>query len=94
MALEQMIEKRFVNAVKHAGGLALKFASPGCAGVPDRIILLPGGRVAFAEIKAPGQHPRPLQSRRIQQLQQLGFDVHIIDNPNQIPRIIHALQTP
>ena len=90
---EKTIEQKFAQAVKNAGGQALKFTSPSLAGVPDRLILMPGGRTAFAEIKAPGQKPRPLQTRRHQQLANLGYTTYIIDNPNQIPGIIHALQT-
>jgi hypothetical protein len=56
--------------------------------VPDRLILLPGGHLAFAELKAPGQRPRPLQQRRIGQLRQLGFRVYIIDNMNQIGGVL------
>ena len=51
---EKQVERNFVKAVKEAGGLAMKFVSPGRVGVPDRIVLLPGGRAVFAEIKRPG----------------------------------------
>ena len=85
---EKEIEKRLVRAVKDMGGIAPKFVSPGLDGVPDRLILLPGGHLAFAELKAPGQRPRPLQQRRIVQLRQLGFRVYIIDNTNQIGGVL------
>ena len=81
---EKQIEQRLVHEVKHLDGLCPKWVSPGLAGVPDRIVLLPGGRIAFAELKAPGQMPRPLQQHRIEQLRQLGFRVYIIDSINQI----------
>lgn len=81
---EKQIEQKLVRVVRAAGGIAPKFVSPGLDGVPDRLILLPGGRLAFAELKAPGRQPRPLQLRRIEQLRQLGFRVYIIDNTNQI----------
>lgn len=61
---EQMIEKKFTDAVKKMGGLAPKFVSPGLDGVPDRLVLLPMGRMAFVEFKAPGKKMRPLQIRR------------------------------
>ena len=48
---EKQVERDFVIAVKRRGGLALKFVSPGRIGVPDRIVLLPNGKCAFAEIK-------------------------------------------
>ena len=51
--LERDIERALVSMVKRRGGLCLKWVCPGFAGVPDRIILLPGARVIFAEIKRP-----------------------------------------
>ena len=51
--LERELEAKFARRVKSAGGLALKWVCPGHAGVPDRIVLLPGGRVAFVEMKKP-----------------------------------------
>ena len=85
---EKQIEQKLVAAVHKSGGLCPKFISPGMAGVPDRLILLPGGHLAFAELKAPGQQPRPLQQRRIGQLRRLGFRVYIIDNINQIGGVL------
>ena len=52
---EKDIESRFRKAVKDAGGLALKFVSPGYSGVPDRIVLMPRGMMCFVELKAPGK---------------------------------------
>ena len=70
------------------GGLALKFISPGYDGVPDRIVLFPGGRIAFVEVKAPGKTLRPLQARRKRQLESLGFKVYVLDDPGQIEEIL------
>ena len=56
---EKTIEQKFRAAVKAAGGLAVKFTSPGFDGVPDRLALLPDGKMAFVEVKAPGKKPRP-----------------------------------
>ena len=58
---EKIIEEKLTKAVKQNGGVCWKFTSPGTAGVPDRIVLMPGGRIAFVEVKAPGEKPRPLQ---------------------------------
>ena len=91
---EKEIEKRLVRAVKDMGGIAPKFVSPGLDGVPDRLILLPGSHLAFAELKAPGQRPRPLQQRRIGQLRQLGFRVYVIDNTNQIGGVLDEISAP
>ncbi len=74
-----------------AGGLCLKFVSPGTAGVPDRIVLLPEGRLGFVEVKAPGKVQRPLQAARHAQLRKLGFKVFVLDDPAQIPWILKML---
>lgn len=90
---EKTIEQKFRAAVKAAGGLAVKFASPGFDGVPDRLALLPGGRMAFVEVKAPGEKPRPLQLARHRQLRQLGFKVYVLDDEEQIGGIIDEIQS-
>lgn len=87
---EKEVEQRLVAAVKAAGGWCPKFISPGTNGMPDRIILMPGGRIAFVEVKAPGRKPRKLQIRRHVRLRHLGFQVFVLDNPAEIPGIIAA----
>lgn len=91
---ENAIEKRLVQAVKHMGGLAWKFLSPGMDGVPDRIVILPHGRVFFVELKAPGAHLRPLQVKRKRQLEALGVSVYIVDDAGQIGGLLDALRSP
>lgn len=91
--LEKQLEQQLKTAVEQHGGLCWKFTSPGTAGVPDRIIILPGGHIGFVELKRPGAKPRPLQQHRHQQLQQLGAASHTLDNPNNIQDIINAIQT-
>ena len=90
---EKTIEQKFAAAVKAVGGLALKFTSPGFDGVPDRIVLLPGGKMAFVEVKAPGEKPRPLQSARHRLLRRLGFRVYVLDEVSQIGGIIDEIQS-
>ena len=85
---EKTIEQKFRAAVKAAGGLAVKFTSPGFDGVPDRLALLPGGRMAFVEVKAKGEKPRPLQLARHKLLRRLGFKVYVLDDERQIGGII------
>ena len=53
--LEKYIEKKLVAEVKKMEGIAAKFVSPGLDGMPDRIVLLPHGKMAFIELKAPGK---------------------------------------
>lgn len=90
---EKSTEQKLVKAVKAKGGLAPKFVSPGFDGVPDRIVLLPRGRIAFIELKAKGRKMRPLQVRRKRQLESLGFSVYCIDSPEQIGGILDEIQS-
>lgn len=89
--LEQKVEQALVREVRKHGGIAPKFTSPGTAGMPDRIIILPEGKVCFVELKAPGQKPRPIQLRQMARLTQLGCMVRTIDHPNQIPELIDEI---
>ena len=90
---ERDIEQKLIQAVKNTGGLAPKFISPGFDGVPDRIVLLPGGKIAFVEVKAPGCRPRPLQESRHGMLRRLGFQVFVLDGVEQIGGIIREIQS-
>lgn len=88
---EKTIEHKLVQAVKAEGGICPKLVSPGTDGMPDRMVLLPEARIGFVEVKAPGQKPRPLQKRRHAQLRDLGFQVSVLDDPEQIPGIIREV---
>ena len=90
---ERDIEQEFRKAVKDCGGLALKFVSPGFDGMPDRLVLIPDGKLAFVEAKAPGQKPRPLQLSRHEMLRQMGFNVFVLDSMDEIGVIIDAIRT-
>jgi hypothetical protein len=90
---EKLLERKLTKAAKMMGGLSLKFISPGLDGVPDRIILLPGGHIGFAEIKTTGMKPRPIQMRRKRQLEALGFPVFILDGPEQIGGILDEIRS-
>ncbi|WP_139903991.1 VRR-NUC domain-containing protein [Clostridium thermarum] len=91
--LEKYIEKKLVESVKKMGGIAAKLTSPGLDGMPDRLVLLPHGKMGFVELKAPGKKPRPLQVRRIKQLQMLGFACYVIDSVEQIGGILDEIQS-
>jgi hypothetical protein len=90
---EKEIERKLVVTIKSAGGIAPKFVSPGFAGMPDRLILLPDGHMAFAELKAPGQRPRPLQVSRHRLLRKLGYRVYVIDDVNEIGGMLDEIRT-
>lgn len=89
--MEKEIEPKLTRAVKERGGLCRKFTSPGTAGVPDRLVLLPMGKIAFVELKAPGKKMRPLQIKRKRQLEALGFKVYCIDGIEQIGGVLDEI---
>lgn len=91
--IEKKIEKKLVTEAEKAGGLAPKFVSPGWDGVPDRMVLLPDGKIGFVELKSPGKKMRPLQVRRKKQLESLGFKVWCVDSEEQIGGVIDAIRT-
>ena len=88
---EKQIEQELVKAVKTHGGICPKLVCPGFDGMPDRLILLPGGKMAFAELKAPGRKPRALQLARHRLLRRLGFKVYVIDRIGQINWVLSEI---
>ncbi len=90
---ESKVERTLISEVKKRGGLAVKFTSPGFVGVPDRLVLFPGGRMAFVELKASGKSLRPLQALRARQLRALGFRVYCIDSKDKIRGVLDEIQT-
>ena len=88
--LERFIEQKLVARVKREGGLCPKFVSPGSDGWPDRLVLMPGGKIAFVEMKVPGEKPRPLQRLRHGQLRDLGFRVYVVDSEEGIREVLEG----
>ena len=86
---EKYIEQRLVKAVKSRDGICPKWF--GWNGCPDRIVLLPKARIAFVEVKAPGEKPRPLQESRHRILKRLGFKVYVIDGIEQIEQMLDEI---
>lgn len=86
--LEKDVERLLVQAIKRRGGLCLKWTCPGWVGVPDRIILLPGARVMFVELKRPeGARKGPLQDWWRDTIMRLGFDHRYIYTPDGVDRL-------
>ena len=75
---ESEIEKKLVRAVRGIGGLCFKFTSPGNPGVPDRVVILPGGRVVFVELKAQFGRLQKIQKWQLEQMRACGADVRVI----------------
>lgn len=91
--LEKEVEQHLCKRVKkELHGLALKFVSPGFNGVPDRIVLLPMGRIYFVETKAPGKKLRKLQEWVCGVIRNLGFTVLRIDTKEKAEAFIREVQ--
>ena len=88
---EKVIEQKLVQAVKRAGGLAVKFTSPGFDGMPDRLVILPMNYMAFVEVKSPGGKPRSLQVKRHELLRRLGCRVFVLDDAGKIAELMSAM---
>lgn len=82
--LESVVETHLRNRIKALGGIAYKFTSPARRSVPDRLVLLPGGRIEFVECKATGEKPTPNQLGEHGMLRLLGFTVHVVDSKAQV----------
>ena len=87
--LEKQIERKLYDEVKKIDGMCLK--QTGMAGIPDRLVLLPNGKCAFVELKAPGEKPRKLQQIRMKQLKKLGFKCFVIDGVEQIKPMLEVI---
>ncbi|GGP07310.1 VRR-NUC domain-containing protein [Oceanobacillus neutriphilus] len=85
---EKDIEEYLRKEVKKAGGKAYKFESPGNDGVPDRIVIFPGNKIFFVELKAPGKKPRPLQLKQMRDLRSLSCEVLVIDSKHLVDEFI------
>ena len=90
---EKQVERYLCRCVRRIGGRAYKWTSPGCCGVPDRLVFFPGGGIVPVELKAPGMKPRPLQLKRKRMLERLGFPVYVVDNIEQIGGILDEIQS-
>lgn len=101
---EAIVEKALITECEKRGGKAYKLTVPGRRNVPDRLLLLPGGRAIFVECKAPGQKARPAQQRELERLVALGFEAAVFDgqhmewifdgNPGDAPEFHPDLPTP
>lgn len=89
--LEKRIEKRLTEEAKRRGGMAVKFTSPGTSGVPDRLVVMPGGKMGLVEVKAPGMAPRPIQAVQRRRFERLGIAVYVLDDIDGVGGAIDAI---
>lgn len=92
MQSEKSIEAHLVKKTKERGGRAYKFTSPSRRGVPDRVVVLPGGKIAFVEVKRPGEKPTPLQRKEIKFLRDLGQQVFVLDCKEDTRQVLDAIE--
>ncbi len=90
--LEKELEAKFRESVREAGGRAYKFVSPGNSGVPDRLVVLPGGHIGFVELKQPGKKPTRLQARQHNILRGLGCYVAVLDRPENTGKVLDGIR--
>lgn len=84
---ESYVERRVCEYAKARGWITMKLSGPGDRGKPDRLFLSKGERVKFIEFKAPGRRPTALQQKVLREFAGLGFEVHVIDHPDQAKEI-------
>lgn len=89
--LEKQIEKRLTEEAKRRGGMAVKFTSPGTSGVPDRLVVMPGGKMGLIEVKAPGKTTRPIQRAMRRRFERLGVAVYVLDSLESVGGAIDAI---
>ena len=89
---EQDIERNLTRQVKQLGGLCLKFVSPGTAGVPDRLIVLPSGRVVFAELKTETGKLSKIQAHSIDEMRKRGADVRVLYGLQDVKDFISEIE--
>lgn len=75
---ERDIEKWLRRQIESMGGQAFKFTSPGNDGVPDRLAVLPSGRIYFIELKTDRGRLTPIQVWQQDRLDALGCQVRTI----------------
>lgn len=89
---ERDVERYLIKECEKRGWLCWKFVSPGRRGVPDRIVIRPGG-VAFVEVKRKGGRVSPLQLRRIEELIRLLIPARVVETKGEIDEMIREWES-
>jgi len=91
--LESAVERKLVDGIRKAGGWAIKLVSPGNSGVPDRLVLMPGGRVIFVELKTDTGRVSPLQQQVHDRLRGMGMDVRVLYGIVAVREFLREVET-
>lgn len=89
--LEKEIEKKMIDGIRKMGGRAYKWVSPGNNGVPDRIVILPGGRIIFVELKTSTGRLSKLQKMQTTMLSRMGCDVRVLYGEDGVQTFLESL---
>ncbi len=88
---ESVIEAKLARAVKRKGGLCYKFVSPGNPGVPDRIVITPGGQTIYVELKTEVGRLANIQTWQIEEMRRRGADVRVLKGMEQVDRFLEEM---
>lgn len=89
---EKVIERYLCRRVAALGLLCLKYANFQQAGYPDRLILLPGSRCLWVELKSTGHKPTRLQQERFDDLLRHGHRVYVLDTHKKIDLFLEMIK--
>lgn len=88
---EKALEKYLTDQVKLREGMCLKYYNAGATGWPDRIVMMPGGIMAWVELKSKGEKPAPLQRLRLEWLRENGYIADVVDSREDIDGLVDRL---
>lgn len=86
---ENTVEKALNRRCKEEKWLCLKMTA--ASGIPDRLLVLPGGRVVWVEVKRPGGKPRLLQEGYHKKLRGMGHPVFVVDSVDGVNELMENL---
>ena len=92
MQKEARIENWLVRQVRDLGGICDKFTSPSNPGVPDRLIVMPGGRVIFVELKTETGKLANIQVWQHKRYRERGADVRLIKGMDEARKLVEELK--
>jgi len=92
LVIEKDVESYLVKKVKEYGGMCLKYPTVHTEGIPDRLVLMPGGQQVFVELKRPkGGRLSEVQKYQIDKLRELGFRVNVLKNKAEIDEMLRSM---